>query len=268
MSDVVTGYVRMLPGLRGTSRSILLEIASEAKHNGHCGDLRVCDIAAVTGYSVATVKRHLGELERLGLLRKESRAGALPDGLTDDRLRRNAYWIITPRTPVDNQGSPGVMVSQGPSLKMSQGKPGPDQAKRTPIPLAHSEPRKIRAGARTEGAADQPVDAAVFRSGDPTCPHDFPSSGPLAPSPRCPMCRPVLAASIPDEPYGREHRSLRRQWSPLVATGVVACRRCLLPIEGESWDLGHYADRTIESHPEHRACNRATAKHRANGEHL
>jgi hypothetical protein len=51
----------------------------------------------------------------------------------------------------------------------------------------------------------------------------------------------------------------------MVEAGVVRCARCDELIEpGEPWDLGHVdgTERTIYSGPEHRRCNRATAKHR------
>ena len=49
---------------------------------------------------------------------------------------------------------------------------------------------------------------------------------------------------------------------PLVAGGGVCCARCQEPIErGDPWDLGHSADRTRWTGPEHRACNRATVSH-------
>jgi hypothetical protein len=52
--------------------------------------------------------------------------------------------------------------------------------------------------------------------------------------------------------------------APLVAAGLATCVRCgeaIVP--GEPWDLGHDDfDRHVHAGPEHRACNRATARHR------
>ena len=65
--------------------------------------------------------------------------------------------------------------------------------------------------------------------------------------------------------YGAEHKRRRRQWAPQVARGEVCCARCgdfIYP--GEPWDLGHVDwDKTRYAGPEHRACNRATAAHKA-----
>ena len=71
--------------------------------------------------------------------------------------------------------------------------------------------------------------------------------------------------------YGHVHQQLRKRWAPRVATGLVACARCGLPLEaGQAWDLGHVdGDRSRYSGPEHRNSkdcpeggNRATAKRR------
>lgn len=77
------------------------------------------------------------------------------------------------------------------------------------------------------------------------------------------MTRPSTSA----RGYGAVHQSVRRQLSPLVASGAVRCARCGQPIlAGEPWDLGHSADRTHYRGAEHRRCNRATATHRAASE--
>lgn len=53
--------------------------------------------------------------------------------------------------------------------------------------------------------------------------------------------------------YGREHKRLRAELAPIVATGTVKCWRCHQLIEpGEPWDLGHNDDRTMTMGPEHR----------------
>lgn len=60
--------------------------------------------------------------------------------------------------------------------------------------------------------------------------------------------------------YGADHRALRREAAPLVASGTARCARCGLPIApGQAWDLGHTDDRTGWSGPEHAGCNRAAA---------
>ncbi|MGO8724291.1 MAG: hypothetical protein ACLQRM_16400 [Acidimicrobiales bacterium] len=72
-------------------------------------------------------------------------------------------------------------------------------------------------------------------------------------------------ASTTKRGYGRIHQLLRRQWAARVELGDVQCRRCGRLIHpDEPWDLGHDDnDRSLPAHPEHRACNRATAKHKA-----
>ena len=75
--------------------------------------------------------------------------------------------------------------------------------------------------------------------------------------------------------YGSTHQRTRKQLAPAVVAGGVRCGKgatckfaemvngCLVGglIEpGESWDLGHTADRRGYTGPEHRACNRATSK--------
>ena len=80
--------------------------------------------------------------------------------------------------------------------------------------------------------------------------------------------------------YGQaRHRRTRKEYVPLVATGLVRCARgdgCSFAelvngvmvgglIEpGTPWDLGHDdRDPSVHSGPEHRYCNR-TAPHRCN----
>ena len=70
--------------------------------------------------------------------------------------------------------------------------------------------------------------------------------------------------------YPTEHDAERAAWAPVVARGIVACRRgdaCLMPElliqPGQAWDLGHpdAACRAPKA-PEHRRCNRSTATHK------
>jgi hypothetical protein len=66
-------------------------------------------------------------------------------------------------------------------------------------------------------------------------------------------------------PYGHAHQLRRRGIASLVTAGLVNCARCGKRIKpGDEWDLGHRDDsnHTEYSGPEHRACNRATARHR------
>jgi hypothetical protein len=79
---------------------------------------------------------------------------------------------------------------------------------------------------------------------------------------------------------GRHHQRTRADLAGLVATGRCRCARgagCReaelvdgvlvggLIRPGEPWDLGHVdgSGRRLYSGPEHRACNRATSRHRA-----
>ena len=66
--------------------------------------------------------------------------------------------------------------------------------------------------------------------------------------------------------YGQAlHRNTRKALVPIVAAGGVNCARCGEPIwPEEPWDLGHVdGDKIRYPGPEHRACNRATATHKA-----
>lgn len=64
--------------------------------------------------------------------------------------------------------------------------------------------------------------------------------------------------------YGPEHRALRKQWAPRVATGSVLCAKCNQPIQaGSTWHLGHTADRTTWTGPEHPYCNLSDAGKRS-----
>jgi hypothetical protein len=69
--------------------------------------------------------------------------------------------------------------------------------------------------------------------------------------------------------YDAAFKRERRRVAKVVEAGNALCARCgepirLVNLRPEPWDLGHNdLDRTIISGPEHRACNRATAKHAA-----
>jgi hypothetical protein len=75
----------------------------------------------------------------------------------------------------------------------------------------------------------------------------------------------VSSGSTSRRGYGWTHQKLRNRWARGVARGEVDCARCGEPISPEEpWDLGHVdGGRTRYSGPEHRACNRATASHKA-----
>jgi len=62
--------------------------------------------------------------------------------------------------------------------------------------------------------------------------------------------------------YGRQHQKLRAEWDIQVQEGGVSCARCHEPIHpGTPWDLGHRDDDPAQySGPEHRRCNRGTAR--------
>ena len=63
--------------------------------------------------------------------------------------------------------------------------------------------------------------------------------------------------------YGERHQLLRKQLAGRVATGKVPCARCgRLILPGMPWDLGHRDGGEAWEYdgPEHRACNRATAR--------
>jgi hypothetical protein len=73
--------------------------------------------------------------------------------------------------------------------------------------------------------------------------------------------------------YDRVYTKERERWKGMVEQGGVRCHdpECLLRDRsgrpglidpGSPWDLGHAPDRSIRG-PEHRRCNRATARKRA-----
>lgn len=62
--------------------------------------------------------------------------------------------------------------------------------------------------------------------------------------------------------YGIVHQRTRAQVREVVEAGMAVCWRCRKPIRpDEPWDLGHVDGSDAEyAGPEHRACNRATAR--------
>ena len=64
--------------------------------------------------------------------------------------------------------------------------------------------------------------------------------------------------------YNASHRAKRNALAPMVALGVVDCARCGERIQvGEPWDSRHCDGSGVRyAGPEHRRCNRATARHR------
>lgn len=77
---------------------------------------------------------------------------------------------------------------------------------------------------------------------------------------RCDTCRRQWErdrGSSTARGYDTQHRKLRAQWAPIVATGTVTCRRpgCGQLITAlEPWQLGHDEQRQPRG-PEHRDCN-------------
>ena len=70
--------------------------------------------------------------------------------------------------------------------------------------------------------------------------------------------------------YSGEHPKLRRHWKPIVDAGQAHCHAivCLQPSRwiqpGTPWHLGHTADRTAWTGPEHERCNTADGARRKN----
>lgn len=62
--------------------------------------------------------------------------------------------------------------------------------------------------------------------------------------------------------YGVVHHRTRAEVRKMVEAGMAVCWRCRKPIRpDEPWDLGHVdGSATQYAGPEHRACNRATAR--------
>ena len=70
--------------------------------------------------------------------------------------------------------------------------------------------------------------------------------------------------------YSGDHPALRRKWKPVVDAGHAYCHAiiCLKPSRhiqpGEPWHLGHTADRSTWTGPEHQHCNTADGARRKN----
>lgn len=74
--------------------------------------------------------------------------------------------------------------------------------------------------------------------------------------------------------YGRDHELQRERWAPIVDHGEAYCHAiiCLEEAEGGSrwiipgtpWHLGHNADRTAWTGPEHPRCNTTDGAKRGN----
>jgi hypothetical protein len=70
---------------------------------------------------------------------------------------------------------------------------------------------------------------------------------------------------VPDNKYGWRHQQLRERMRRQVEAGLAVCARCGKPIiPGTPWDAGHVdGNPNLYQGAEHRACNRASASHRA-----
>lgn len=106
----------------------------------------------------------------------------------------------------------------------------------------------------------------------------------VCPEPRCPILTDggrcpahtreadKARGSRQQRGYNAEHDRLRRQWKPKVDAGRVHCHAgvCIEParfiVPGTPWDLGHTADRTAWTGPEHARCNRAAGGRASHGD--
>jgi hypothetical protein len=91
---------------------------------------------------------------------------------------------------------------------------------------------------------------------------------------RCPRCERQAdraRGSRQARGYDTEHDRLRARWKPRVEAGGVHCHAavCVEParliLAGQAWDLGHTADRTAWTGPEHASCNRSAGGKAAHG---
>lgn len=99
-----------------------------------------------------------------------------------------------------------------------------------------------------------------------SCPAHDGSCPELSLTRRCPACSAQAEqrrGTRQARGYDRGHEALRRRWQPKVEAGQVDCHAvtCLEPSRriwlGQAWDLGHTADRTTWTGPEHTTCNRS-----------
>lgn len=73
---------------------------------------------------------------------------------------------------------------------------------------------------------------------------------------------------MPKPQYGAAHQKLRKEWAKQVDAGGVHCHHLPHCLEddtriqpGSDWDLGHRDDDPTQyTGPEHRRCNRGTAR--------
>ena len=88
------------------------------------------------------------------------------------------------------------------------------------------------------------------------------------------MTRPRARGKTAARGYGGPHRKLKEQWRPHVDVGQTWCVAgiCLEQLDGRTrwirpgtpWNLGHTADRTAWTGPEHERCNKADGARRGN----
>lgn len=66
--------------------------------------------------------------------------------------------------------------------------------------------------------------------------------------------------------YGTQHQRLRAAWQARINREGTTCVRCggRIPAGSRKWDLGHTADRTGYTGPEHVRCNRSEGASRGN----
>lgn len=74
--------------------------------------------------------------------------------------------------------------------------------------------------------------------------------------------------------YSGQHQRLKEQWRPQVDAGVTYCHAIICKQElkgngrriapGTPWHLGHTADRSAWTGPEHQGCNTADGARRGN----
>lgn len=78
------------------------------------------------------------------------------------------------------------------------------------------------------------------------------------------------AGTTTERDYGHEHQQERERWRPVVEAGEAHCHaiRCLETSRwihpDDPWHLGHNADRTAWTGPEHPGCNTSDGAIRGN----